>query len=201
MFQRSPAPFVPPFPPDGASSPESSPILQPDRNSAYFNPDPEISTVGYDSRSPSPFIPPIPSKVTPEGSPHVRYISSQAISPDLISNNNSGPSVVQGLGLSHTSVNTSQDTSLRSTSPLSASQRRRLLTLAFDDREAVWELPISFSVRTKRSHPASSILILISPQEVERIARDWLKPSESTSFQLRIPADYNGVQTARFAYG
>lgn len=59
---------------------------------------------------------------------------------------------------------------------------KRLLTLAFDDKEAVWSLPETFG-------------------EVAEIARNWIQPPEGARFDFRIPSEYASVLASRLVHG
>ncbi|KAG8953938.1 hypothetical protein FRC04_000922 [Tulasnella sp. 424] len=59
---------------------------------------------------------------------------------------------------------------------------KRLLTLAFDDKEAVWSLPETFA-------------------EVEEIARNWIQPPEGARFDFRIPSEYASLLASRLVHG
>ncbi|KAG8972421.1 hypothetical protein FRB90_010226, partial [Tulasnella sp. 427] len=59
---------------------------------------------------------------------------------------------------------------------------KRLLTLAIEDKEAVWSLPETFA-------------------EVEEIARKWIQPPEGARFDYRIPSEYASVLASRLVHG
>jgi len=60
--------------------------------------------------------------------------------------------------------------------------RSRLLTLAFADMETIRILPNTY-------------------EELEGLAREWVKPPPDASFSLRVPVEYASLHAARFVSG
>ncbi|KAG8897014.1 hypothetical protein FRB99_008515, partial [Tulasnella sp. 403] len=59
---------------------------------------------------------------------------------------------------------------------------KKLLTLAFDDKETVFTLPPTYA-------------------EVLQLAENWLHPPEGVTLSLRVPVEYASVQASRLVHG